>query len=264
MSTAAAAFEGLVEIRLYGVLGKRFGRVHRLAVASVREAVQALGVVLPGFAQHLVQHSAPGYQVFLGKRGQNNLGEQQLEQPVSATQAICLVPVVAGAKRGGLFQTILGVVLIAAGVFFQQPWLVNVGVSMTLGGVVQLFTRQRTAQEAAADNLGSKSLGGPINTTQQGLPVPLRYGRMICGGAIISAGLSTEEIVPASAPGSLPTQSLPPEQPLDPVDGNGVADGGFDGAGNLGGDPDGGDGTGGTGTDGGGSGGGFGGDGVGT
>ena len=238
---SAIALEGLIEIRLYGVLGKRFGRVHRLAVASVREAMHALGVVLPGFAAHLVEHSAPGYHVFLGKRGQNNIGEHQLEAPVSPREAICVVPVVAGAKRGGLFQTILGVALIVAGSVFQQPWLVNVGISMTLGGVVQLFTRQRTAQEAAAENLGSKSLGGAINTTQQGLPVPLRYGRVICGGAIISAGLATEEIVPASAAGSLPTQALPAEQPLDPVNSSGYA-----GAGNLSGDPDGGGGTGGT------------------
>lgn len=244
--SSAAAFEGLVEIRLYGVLGKKFGRVHRLAVASVREAMQALGVVLPGFAQHLVQHSEPGYHVFLGKRGQNNIGEGQLEQPVSSKQAICVVPVVAGAKRGGLFQTILGVALIVTGFVFGNAWLVNVGISMTLGGVVQLFTRQRTREEAQLENLGSKSLGGPINTTQQGLPVPLRYGRLICGGAIISAGLATDEIVPAGAPGSLPTQALPGEQPLDP------SGGGFAGAGNLGGDPSGGDGTGGTGTDGGG------------
>ena len=34
--------EVLREVRLYCVLGKRFGRVHRLAVASASEAVRAL------------------------------------------------------------------------------------------------------------------------------------------------------------------------------------------------------------------------------
>ncbi len=244
---AAARFEGLTEIRLYGVLGKKFGRVHRLAVASVREAMQALSVLVPGFAAHLVQHSAPGYQVFLGARGRNNIGQERLDAPVSAREAICVVPVVAGAKRAGLFQTILGVALIVAGTVYTNPQLVSAGWTLTLGGVVQLFTRQRTTQEAQAENLGSKSLGGPLNTTQQGLPVPLVYGRVITGGAIISAGLATEEIVPTSVAGGLPAQPLPPEQPLDPASG-----GEFGGSGNVGGDANGGNGTGGTGTNGGG------------
>ncbi|WP_416348642.1 hypothetical protein, partial [Listeria welshimeri] len=41
----------LRKIRLYGALGKRFGREHRLAVANAAEAVRALGVLFDGFQQ---------------------------------------------------------------------------------------------------------------------------------------------------------------------------------------------------------------------
>src|SRR5574344_1910257 len=39
--------EELRTIRLYGKLGAKFGRVHRLAVSSCAEAMQALAVLLP-------------------------------------------------------------------------------------------------------------------------------------------------------------------------------------------------------------------------
>ena len=39
----------LREVRLYGALGREFGRVLHLAVATPAEAVRALRAVLPGF-----------------------------------------------------------------------------------------------------------------------------------------------------------------------------------------------------------------------
>lgn len=35
-------------IRLYGVLGATFGREYRLSVASPKEAIRALSVIVPG------------------------------------------------------------------------------------------------------------------------------------------------------------------------------------------------------------------------
>ena len=43
----------VVQIILYGVLGARFGREHRLAVHSCAEAIHALCVSIPGFKRFL-------------------------------------------------------------------------------------------------------------------------------------------------------------------------------------------------------------------
>lgn len=43
----------LTTIRLYGVLGARFGRVHRLAVQTSAEAVKALCINLDGLESYL-------------------------------------------------------------------------------------------------------------------------------------------------------------------------------------------------------------------
>lgn len=44
----------LTIIRLYGALGARFGRVHRLAVKTSAEAVKALSINLAGFESYLM------------------------------------------------------------------------------------------------------------------------------------------------------------------------------------------------------------------
>jgi predicted phage tail protein len=56
-------------IRLYGVLGATFGRVHKMAVETPREAIRALCIVIPGFERFLNSSRKRGltYAVF-GKR----------------------------------------------------------------------------------------------------------------------------------------------------------------------------------------------------
>src|SRR5690625_7824857 len=102
----------LKTIRLYGKLGTKFGRVHKLAVSSAAEAVRALCVVLPGFESHLA--NAPGgYAVFYGRE---NLQADQLAHQ-SGKDDIRIAPVPAGEKRGGIFDVVTGIVMSSAGVF---------------------------------------------------------------------------------------------------------------------------------------------------
>ena len=101
----------LKTIRLYGALGAEFGRLHRLAVGSA-EAVRALCALLPGFERRMLDSGDKGvrYACFIGRR---NLAEDELSLPAGQDE-IRIAPMPAGAKRGGLFQVILGVAMIAA------------------------------------------------------------------------------------------------------------------------------------------------------
>lgn len=227
---SAAAIGGLQEIRLYGVLGKKFGRVHRLAVRSVREAMQALSVVVPGFAQHLLEHSQPGYHVFLGKRGGHSVGEQRLDAPVSVREPICVVPVVAGAKAAGLGQILLGAALIGltawnplgafSGSFAPFFFAGKLGAYLVLGGVVQAIAAHNTDTPGPKpEGMPSYAFDGVQNNATEGQPVPLRYGRVMCGGIPVSSGIATEEIkVTLPAPPGTWLQPLPAEEPVNPIE----------------------------------------------
>ena len=71
--------------------------------------------------------------------------------------------------------------------------LTGVGVSMMLGGVVQMLTPQPSfgaGKSSSTDNTPNYAFGAPVNTVAMGHPVPLAYGLIEAGGAIVSAGNS--------------------------------------------------------------------------
>lgn len=115
-----------------------------------------------------------------------------------------------GSKNGGVFQIILGVALVIVGGIITgwsfgaaSPFgtaIAGMGVSMILGGVIQLLTPVPRAKKGsdAPENAPSYTFAGAVNTQAQGNPVPLLYGRMIVGSAVISAGLNAEDYSPAT------------------------------------------------------------------
>lgn len=194
--------EKIRTVRLYGKLGAKFGRVHRFAIGSAREAIRALSSQLKGFEAELAGSNAAGvgYAVFVGKR---NLTADELSLPPGADD-IRIAPVMTGAKRAGLFQVLLGGALLALS-FFQPQFLGLsakafttmglLGASMALGGVVQLLSPQPAGLSVkdSPNNGANYNFNGPVNTQAQGNPVPVLYGRMIIGGAVISAGIYAED-----------------------------------------------------------------------
>ena len=196
-------------IRLSGALGKKFGRIHRLAVESTAEAVRALCTILPGFQTELMTSGERGikYACFLGK---TNIGKDDLHLS-GGSDDIRIAPVLAGAKSGGVLQFIVGAVLVVAGLIITAgsfgaaaPFgsaVIMMGVSMMIGGVVQMLVPQQTSSSAAdaVENGASYNFNGPVNTTAQGNPVPLLYGRMVVGSAVISAGILAQEQAYAGA-----------------------------------------------------------------
>lgn len=194
----------LKTVRLYGALGARFGREHRLVIASPAEACRALSVILPGFEQYMQTAHLRGlrFAVFKGKK---NIGQDELKHN-SGEEDIRIAPVIAGSKRGGVLQTILGAVLVVGALALGPVGIgaiagstaMSVGLmggSMMIGGVVQMLSPQPggLASRQDPDNAPSYAFGGPVNTTAMGNPVGLLYGEREIGGAIVSAGIYTND-----------------------------------------------------------------------
>ncbi len=131
----------LRNVQLSGVLGSQFGRKYKLAVSSPQEAIRALSVLIDGFEKYLLTARERGFTfaVFIGKR---NISQDELA--FSGEGDIRIVPVIIGSKKAGVFQTILGAVMVVAGAFlWYTPYgvpMVMSGVGMMLGGVVQMLS----------------------------------------------------------------------------------------------------------------------------
>jgi len=192
-------------IILSGQLGKLFGRRHRLDVKTAGEAVRALCANFPGFERHMIETKCLGYRVKLHTAPLADA--QELHHPVGGN-TITITPVVSGAGRG-FGQILLGAALIAASFIPGLNVAVwsgasltfasvafNVGLSLALGGVAQMLAPAPKPGQPneRPENLPSYVFNGPVNTTAQGHPVPVGYGRLVVGGAVISGGLNTEEI----------------------------------------------------------------------
>lgn len=196
----------LTTIRLYGSLGTRFGRVHKLAVQTSAEAVKALCINFDGLEDYLMNAKKNGmtFAVFRGKR---NIGVQDF-QGLAGDSDIRIAPVMEGAKKAGMFQTILGAVMVVAGVIVgvANGWtgvgltfgagLILSGASMMAGGLYQMLSPQPKGLQGRddPDNKPSYAFGGSVNTLAMGNPVSLLYGEREIGGAIISAGVVAEDI----------------------------------------------------------------------
>ncbi|WP_414446864.1 tail assembly protein [Burkholderia sp. 22PA0099] len=193
--------ESLRTIRLYGVLGNRFGRVHRLAVRSTAEAIRALSVVVPGFKGFLVGARERGltFAVFVGKR---NVSQDELAYPTSGND-IRIAPVLVGSKKAGLLQTIIGAVLIVVGAITYAYGgaavtnygisMIAMGASMSLGGVIQMLSPQAGGLGSTVDNGTSYYFNGPVNSSAQGEPAPIVYGRMTVGSKRVSSGIFAQD-----------------------------------------------------------------------
>lgn len=195
--------EVMTRIELSGVLAKTFGRVHHRVIRTTQEAGVALAATIPGFERFMIDSKDKGL-TFAVFRGKTNIGADDLGYPVTG-DAIRIVPVVIGSKKAGILQTILGAVLVVAGVIvsgLSYGWaapvgqaMIGAGMGMALGGVVQMLSPQPAglARKESPDNKASYAFGGVTNTASQGYPVGLLYGKRRIGGAIISAGIYVED-----------------------------------------------------------------------
>lgn len=197
------------EIRLYGELGRRFGRIHRLAVSTTAEAVRALCCTIEGFEDFLRQEGAE-FRVWAGLS--RVCDQDGLHSPSSDRDTIRIAPVISGAKSQ-IGRIIVGVVLVVASFFVPQlaafaganlaattaatiaSTLFYVGTSLVVGGVAQLLAGNPNQKAGDGDKQKqSYVFNGAVNATAQGATVPVGYGRLRVGSVVISASIKTQDV----------------------------------------------------------------------
>ncbi len=208
----------LKQVTLYGELAQNYGRNWSLDVNSPSEAMQALAANNPGFRQFVCasHERGVGYKVMVGKTYLEK--DVEIYDP-SGRQEIKIVPVVLGAKKDGGGMIILGLMLMWA-----APWMstqilaagqvagpmsylattntmagiasavsgaaMHLGKNLVLSGVASLLA---PTPEPTPDEKQNYAFNGVVNTTRQGVAIPICYGQLMVGGAVISAGMIAED-----------------------------------------------------------------------
>ena len=206
---------GLKVVKVYGALRKRLGQCRfEFDVATPAQAIKALCVNFPGLEKWLIdsEKDGIGYRVAVSKEKATEQDVTPLLMPFSDKEVFSITPVVAGAGRG--VGTILaGVALVGLAVATGGTGLSlglsgfsgglgvsaavgNVGLFLTLTGIAQAISPQpetglERGREAA--KLESFVFNNVVNTAKQGLPVPIAYGRVFVGSAVLSSGLDVDQ-----------------------------------------------------------------------
>jgi predicted phage tail protein len=193
----------LRKIVLYGSLAKKYGKEFKFDVKSVGEALKALDANFPGFLRSIERkgeyHVTVGDDLYNGDSLDHNTVAMQF-----AKGDIHISPLIQGAKKGGVLNVILGAVLIIIGVVMSvytsgagTP-LIKLGAGMMLSGVAMMLVPTPNTggydDRERPDGKKSFMFDGPINTTEQGGPIPVVYGRVLMGSTVISAAMDVEDV----------------------------------------------------------------------
>ena len=218
-------------VKVYGALRKRLGQCRfEFDVATPAQAIKALCVNFPGLEKWLIdsEKDGVGYRVAVSKEKATEENVAPLLMPFSDREVFSITPVVAGAGRG-TGAILAGVALIAVAIAAPGAGLAaggftttgvaasgavgvvapgfalssalaaaagNLGIALVLGGIAQALSPQpdtglERGREAA--KLESFVFNNVVNTAKQGLPVPIAYGRVFVGSAVLSSGLDVDQ-----------------------------------------------------------------------
>lgn len=192
----------MTTVYLHGSLAKKFGPKFRFEVYNVRQVIDALECARPGFRRAIRDMKHFAFRVKVGKHYTSPSAEL-LDLP-NVGRTIRITPILESAANSkGIWQIVAGVVLIAASIFIPglgafAPLIMGMGASLALGGIAQLLSPSPLDSPTENKNKRGYLLNSPVNTRQQGGPVPLLIGEMWLAGVIASAQLIASDVTSGS------------------------------------------------------------------
>ena len=203
-------------VKVYGALRKKLGQCRfEFHADTPAQALKALCVNFPGLDKWLIDSEASGmgFRVTRGREAITQSSPEGLVLPWSDREVFSITPVITGAGNAGRIFAGIGLVALAIlfpvigggvaatifGTAFSSVSLAigSIGASLILGGVAGMISPQPTMGNLTSGResarLESFTFSGIVNTSKQGMPVPIAYGRLFVGSAVISSGLDVNQ-----------------------------------------------------------------------
>ena len=216
----------MTHVKLMGELGEKFGSEWQMNVKNFRDIFKLIECQTEGFKQYILDSAEKGID-FTVLNGED-LIEDGLDiglAPVKDT--VVITPVASGAGTSDALKIIAGIVLLVYGWQYisKFDWtkaetigemgsaggsttqtvggsqavstagnmarigIQALGVGLTMSGVTGYLTPESPSE--AGD---SYLFDGPANNVKQGVPVPICYGQLIVGGAVMNFGFVEDRI----------------------------------------------------------------------
>lgn len=182
----------IVKITTHGALGEHLGRKEWYAnVNNFPMAMSAVEVMSKKkFCRYLIESEQKGirYKILINGRdflydinnppdpkNWSSITSSELWNKNPNLKTIDIVPVLEGSAE------------------LIIPIIISVIISVAIAMIMNALTPDPTLENFKERQKGSYLFGGPVNTIEEGIPVPVGYGRLIIGSAVIAASYNVEE-----------------------------------------------------------------------
>jgi predicted phage tail protein len=194
-------------INLHGILAHEFGKEFTMYIEKPKQAIDAIDANKPFFKKRILELSQQGIHYSILVDGENISHPEQLEikkaiTVVDLTPVICgqgftaLITTIAGAltTAGGTAAVIGGALATATATGFTATALTSfIGGALNMIAVTliqQALSPSQKPQRTEARISGAKEsflISSKGNLAEQGVPVPVGYGRLRIGTSIVQS-----------------------------------------------------------------------------
>ncbi len=193
----------MIKVHLHGILNV-FGKPIELSVGTAREASEAVLAHLRRTNPELFERT-----LFFQILDIDTL--DALEAPLTVKE-LHFMPAFNVGKKAGLFQVVLGAVLVVGAFAIGGPLgssvvaqaLLSAGVGLAVGGILQLVTPVPRIDTSPEDTNpeASKYISGTGNTTKVGTRIPLAWGTFPIFGHFLSINIQSRDIASGAYEGT--------------------------------------------------------------
>lgn len=189
---------------------EKFGKRWEVQCRTLPDIFKLIGCQTPGFREYILEAAEKGVD-FQIQRGKEFVDEDNFLLSLKE-EDIVITEMPAGSK-GGTGKVLAAIAIVAAIVMFPQVFAgtvtktlgtqtvtvysglnaagmvaASLAVNLALSGVTELLSPGPETDGAETNE--AYLFDGPVNNVKQGLPVPVAYGELIVGGAVISSSFS--------------------------------------------------------------------------
>jgi predicted phage tail protein len=169
----------MTEIHLHGILGKKYGRLHRFAIKEPRDIVRALEANYENFSKDIKDLLKKNIVYSIVADDQWIQGDSFAKK--DKVKKIDFIPIILGSGPFAAFiPTIIAIVVSVAAAVYAY---VQAG--------KQQYPQIPGAEGISSANSKSLSFSNRENITEQGNPVPLVYGRLKVGSFVVQSSIKS-------------------------------------------------------------------------
>jgi predicted phage tail protein len=181
----------MTSVNLHGILAQEFKKHFSFSIKRPKEVFDAISCSCPQFRNRLIELANQGihYAILVDGQKIKSIHELEISHP---STSIDLVPLVCGA--GPIAIIAIGAITFGAGFFASLPLLMTVGLAIASIGLQMALAPKPEMQRPEAEVGAVKQsfiFSSKANVAEQGIPVPVGYGRLRVGSAIIQSSIKS-------------------------------------------------------------------------